>query len=717
MSYSHFTSFAPTTVYDPSGVDGITRSMEQSFRLDSHPDTLQEHSSDDFAVHQCDAHCEPLAHSGLPVVFNAAEEYGTPWCSGSTPTWEIASALEDSPSATGSSSLRSSSGSSTSLSLSSPSSLSSWRSDTGAVDSGSSRDILTPSQPSPDSLDRNMHSSALRSSHVEPSSSVRGVSGPSSRRPQGPKKHRRSPTHTRSRLRQVKAEVLALKVSIARGRKDCKCTVCEKEFKCRSELWRHMKAHAGEAHGKKWKCCGVPVELAAEYDIARDAKPYIHNGRSMDAAVCSARSESEPTSFVKRRRRFGTEYFVVFVEHMANPNRPPASECTDDVDVLQPLWYERLVLPLSYEPRLGEAKIPIQSRESRNIGAKPFWPRQDYEAKQRKGQREAPSSGDPVTGSNTYKTTQPVSATDIRPPTLDPPTPQHTICRAVENMQTTIHTTLDPHMVHPAPQTPPATKGNGPEDQLRRHVPCRLRRMLGKMPLHATENDNEHRNLPPRLPAYDRARAGQESTGTLSHESRMPLASNATPEVSTDRTAQAVPFVQEPSQPRLAIPAPEASSLRTPTVLPPATGLPPAVPAGECGGNGPMQQSAPELVAAVAGPKKSAARARGPRTETEKKPVRRSARLLRKINGGNRDQAVNTDGTAHGSIADVEMSTQPANKANDEDVGDNAPRADTGAEPDCTASTQPNLKRKRRPRDEDEDTAAPEGAARKKARK
>lgn len=31
-------------------------------------------------------------------------------------------------------------------------------------------------------------------------------------------------------------------------------------------------------------------------------------------------------------------------------------------------------------------------------------------------------------------------------------------------------------------------------------------------------------------------------------------------------------------------------------------------------------------------------------------------------------------GTAHGSIADVEMSTQPANKANDEDVGDNAPR-------------------------------------------
>lgn len=126
--------------------------------------------------------------------------------------------------------------------------------------------------------------------------------------------------------------------------------------------------------------------------------------------------------------------------------------------------------------------------------------------------------------------------------------------------------------------------------------------------------------------------------------SRMPLASNATPEVSTDRTAQAVPFVQEPSQPRLAIPAPEASSLRTPTVLPPATGLPPAVPAGECGGNGPMQQSAPELVAAVAGPKKSAARARGPRTETEKKPVRRSARLLRKINGGNRDQAVNTDG-------------------------------------------------------------------------
>lgn len=110
---------------------------------------------------------------------------------------------------------------------------------------------------------------------------MRGVSGPSSRRPQGPKKHRRSPTHTRSRLRQVKAEVLALKVSIARGRKECKCTVCEKEFKCRSELWRHMKAHAGEAHGKKWKCCGVPVELAAEYDIARDAKPYIHNGRSM----------------------------------------------------------------------------------------------------------------------------------------------------------------------------------------------------------------------------------------------------------------------------------------------------------------------------------------------------------------------------------------------------------------------------------------------------
>ncbi|KAF9802243.1 hypothetical protein IEO21_09915 [Rhodonia placenta] len=436
MSYSHFTSFAPTTVYDPSGVDGITRSMEQSFRLDSHPDTWQEHSSDDFAVHQCDAHCEPLAHSGLPVVFNAAEEYGTPWCSGSTPfapcdthtgillasdctpgcspvadishihvdpihvahpsTWEIASALEDSPSATRSSSLRSSSGSSTSLSLSSPSSLSSWRSDTGAVDSGSSRDILPPSQPSPDSLDRDMHSSALRSSHVEPSSCADWMSGPSSRHPQGPKKPRRSPTHTRSRLRQVKAEVLALKVSIARGRKDCKCTVCENVFKCRSELWRHMKAHAGEAHGKKWKCCGVPVELAAEYNVARDAKPYRHNGRSMvggcktkcgrrdtlqrhlkakagicvgnvekavaledhrldwacqNAAVCSARSESEPMSFVKRGRRFCAEYFVVFVEHMANPNRPPASEWDDNVDVLQPLWHERIGLP-RWKPKL-----------------------------------------------------------------------------------------------------------------------------------------------------------------------------------------------------------------------------------------------------------------------------------------------------------------------------------------------------------------------------
>ncbi|EED80956.1 predicted protein [Postia placenta Mad-698-R] len=447
MSYSHFTSFAPTTVYDPSGVDGITCSMEHSFHLDSH---LHKYASIDLVPSWAesrtdDAHCERLSHSGLPVVFDAAEEYhDTPWCSGSSPfapcdthtgillasdctpgcspviegdisrihvdpiiiahpsTWEIASALEDSPSATRSSSLRSSSGSSTSLSLSSPSSsMSFWRNDTGAIDSESFHDVLSPSQPSPDSLDRDMHSSALRSIHVEPSSCADWMSGPSSRHPQGPKKPRRSPTHTRSRLRQVKAEVLALKVSIARGRKDCKCTVCENVFKCRSELWRHMKAHAGEAHGKKWKCCGVPVELAAEYNVARDAKPYRHNGRSM--------------------------------------------------------------------------------------------------VEQRKGQREAPFSNDPVTGSNTYKTTQPASATDIRPPTLDPPTLQHTICRALKNMQRIIPTTLDLYMAHLAPQTPPATDGDGTEDRPRRHVPCRLRRMLDKMPFHATDSDNEHRNLPPRL--------------------------------------------------------------------------------------------------------------------------------------------------------------------------------------------------------------------------
>lgn len=92
MSYSHFTSFASSTVYGPSGVDGITRSMEHSFHLDSHLNTQREYPSIDLVPSWTesqadDAHCERLSHSGLPVVFDTAEEYyDTPWCSGSSPS-------------------------------------------------------------------------------------------------------------------------------------------------------------------------------------------------------------------------------------------------------------------------------------------------------------------------------------------------------------------------------------------------------------------------------------------------------------------------------------------------------------------------------------------------------------------------------------------------------------------------------------------------------
>lgn len=66
-------------------------------------------------------------------------------------------------------------------------------------------------------------------------------------------------------------------------------------------------------------------------------------------------------------------------------------------------------------------------------------------------------------------------------------------------MQTIIPTTLELYMAHLAPQTPAPANVNDTKDRPRRHVPCRLRRMLDKMPLHATDSDNEHRNLPPRL--------------------------------------------------------------------------------------------------------------------------------------------------------------------------------------------------------------------------
>lgn len=42
-----------------------------------------------------------------------------------------------------------------------------------------------------------------------------------------------------------------------------------------------MKVYVGEVYGKKWKCCGVFVELVVEYNVVRDVKLYRYNGRLM----------------------------------------------------------------------------------------------------------------------------------------------------------------------------------------------------------------------------------------------------------------------------------------------------------------------------------------------------------------------------------------------------------------------------------------------------